>query len=148
MCIVNDELKYVDDCWYCNTIMEALLEKSIHHRYGLLSNMFRITDIVKLVDGEDEKLPKRMSRKTAFKHIKELKEKKYLEDGYNNLKIAYSRVDEVGNSVAPFLAVLEFRKETIQEMADFIDKMHIRYLSIGLRTMLGEVNEIPKTSTS
>ena len=148
MYIMNDELKYVNNCWYCNEIMEALSKKAIYRKYGLLSNMFRITDIVKLVDGEDKEFPKKMSRKTAFKHIKELKKEEYLEDGYHSLKIAYGRVGEIGHSTSHLLDVLEFENETIEQMADFIDNIHVKYLSIGLRAFIGKVNELPKTSTS
>jgi HSP90 family molecular chaperone len=145
---MSDELKYVNNCWYCNEIMKALNKKADFYKYSLLSHMFRITDIVKLVDGEDKAFPKKMSRKTAFKHIKELIKAEYLEDGYHNLKIAYGRLGETINSTSPFLEVLKFKDQTIFQMADFIDNMHVKYLTIGLRAFIGKVNELPKTSTS
>lgn len=145
---MNNELKYVDDCWYCNAIIEALLRiQKEQQGDGLLSNMFLVTDIVKLVDGENENMPKKMSRKTAFKHIKELKEKDYLENGYNNLKLAYGRLMETANSTVPFLETLKFRDETINQIIDYIERTHFQPLSIGFRLLFPNVKVI-RTLTS
>ncbi len=84
-----------------------------------------------------------MSRKTAFKHIKELRERKYLDDGYDNLKIAYRRLSEIANSTVPSSKILKFRDETINQMLEFMGRMDVRYLTIGLRILSGEVMDTP-----
>ena len=138
MYMMNSELKYVHDCWYCNAIIEAMKTKR-EREFGLLSIIFRIIDIVKLVDGEDESMPKKMSRKTAYRHIKELRAKEYLEDSYTDLKTAYGSLHESINSVAPILESIRFTTETIHQMADLIDENHFKYLSMSLRTSLPDI---------
>lgn len=138
MYMMNSELKYVHDCWYCNAIIEAMKTKR-EKEFGLLSIMFRIIDIVKLVDGEDESMPRKMSRETAYRHIKELRAKEYLEDSYTDLKTAYGSLHESINSVAPILESIRFTKDTIRQMADLIDKNNFKYLSISLRASLPDV---------
>ncbi len=144
MYIMNEELKYVNNCWYCNEIMKSLeaLPKKKFYKYGLLTDLYRITDIVKLVDGENKEFPKKMSRKTAFKHIAELKKEGYLVGLDDKLKNFYSRVDEIGISTTPFLDVLKFKDETISQMADFIDNLHVKYLTTGLKASVGEIHEL------
>lgn len=145
MYIMNAELKYAKDCWYCNAIIEALLEQhKSRENFGLLSNMFLESEIVKLVDGENEGMPKRMSRKTAFKHVKELKQKGYLENGYANLKLAYSRLAETANSAFSFIEVMKFKDETIYQLADFLDKMHNKFLAISFLRVNDPDTEIKK----
>ncbi|MGC8609112.1 MAG: hypothetical protein ACP5UV_04485 [Thermoplasmata archaeon] len=140
---MNEKLKYVSDCRYCNAIIEAMMKKSKDQSFGPSTNMFRVNDAAKLVDGEDPHFPKIMSRKTAFKHIKEFQERKYLDDGYDNLKIAYCRLSEIANPTVPSSEILKFRDEKINQMLEFIGRKGFRCLTIGLRICSGEVMDIP-----
>jgi hypothetical protein len=128
--MMNSELKYVDDCWYCNTIIEQIRSTLDLHK----TNLFRTTDIVKLVDGEDEKMPKKMSRKTAFNHLKDLKKKNYL----INIDLVSKGIVEIARTNPFDIKDQYFYKIKIID-AEYIRKTSPQYLIL---------NDNVKTSTS